>query len=260
MEKNRRPLGSAGFEFTTPRTSSTTSSAFVGPVPKDSRISTFDLKDYSKPVTVFVGKAQQKFVVHQSLLTGRSPFFDKALNGRWAEADERAVKLHEDEPTVFAVYVHLLYTDKIAVSPTLFGTTTGDVDGERKILAKLYILAEKVQDVETKNKTMAALMGTLRDQVGGKRVSLSLRFVQTIYNGTPNGSMARKLIVDSFVEQGTGTPFRLGGRMEDAVWPVEFMQELLAEVLDRRATLKDTFTTGDREVSSYMEQKGNLKL
>lgn len=189
--------------------------------------------------------------MHESLLTDRSAFFKRALTGAWTEAKDRKVNFPEDEPFIFRIYIHLLYTDTIATRPLCLGLFTDINDYERLDLAKLYVLAEKLQDVETKDKTLAAVVGTFRVELGSKREVLSASFVQTIYGGTPRGSMARRLIIDHFVEQGTGTPFKLDQSCTDSQWPTEFLHELLVDFLNRRETLIDTFADGN--ASRYMK-------
>lgn len=165
------------------------------------------------------------------------------------------MRLPKDEPSVFHIYIHLLYTDQIAVQPNAFGVSESKIDTEteRLTLAKLYVLAEKLQDVKSKDKTLAGVMGSCYVKPGGKRYPLTAEFVRTIYGGTPTGSMARKLTVDHFVEQGSGAPFKTDDDQEGSTWPVEFLQEPLADVLDRRATLNDTFADGD--ATPYMEPR-----
>lgn len=99
-----------------------------------------------------IGEEDDKatFDIHQHSIAFRSAFFKKAITGDWKEAQDRVVKLPEDELTTFQHYVHLLYTGKLGVVPES-GPAPYD-GGEEKIrLAKLYVLAEKLQDVDTKN-------------------------------------------------------------------------------------------------------------
>lgn len=51
----------------------------------------------------------KEFSVHESLICSRSKFFQKAMNGKWKESEDRQVILAEDEPSVFLTYLDILY-------------------------------------------------------------------------------------------------------------------------------------------------------
>ncbi|KAH3948663.1 hypothetical protein HBH70_071730 [Parastagonospora nodorum] len=59
--------------------------------------------------TIIVGSDQKRFVVHQGLLTHYSEFFRAALTGRFKEAEDKVVKLEDQSPRIFEVFVHWLY-------------------------------------------------------------------------------------------------------------------------------------------------------
>jgi hypothetical protein len=118
---------------------------------------------YRGIIKVNVGKGAKRdsFDVHNALLTARSLFFKSALNGNWVEAIERAVNLPEDDPQTFKTYVHLLYTGDFA---TESDPNLGIDESHDKLLslAKLYVLAEKLQDIETKNESLTVLITTAK--------------------------------------------------------------------------------------------------
>jgi hypothetical protein len=58
---------------------------------------------------------QEKFAVHEALITSRSPFFRNAMQGRWQEAQERTVNLTEDDPEVFSLYLQGLYAGHVEI-------------------------------------------------------------------------------------------------------------------------------------------------
>ncbi|KAF2024703.1 hypothetical protein EK21DRAFT_117548 [Setomelanomma holmii] len=70
---------------------------------KDLRTPDDSIPSYKGFIQVSVSTAahQQTFDVHESLITTRSPFFKKAMTGNWKEAQERVVKLPDDEPVIF---------------------------------------------------------------------------------------------------------------------------------------------------------------
>ena len=57
----------------------------------------------------------KEFSVHESLICSRSKFFQKAMNGKWKESEDRQVILAEDEPSVFLTYLDILYVSSTHV-------------------------------------------------------------------------------------------------------------------------------------------------
>jgi hypothetical protein len=101
-------------------------------------------------VTIEVGVKpnRETFVAHEGIICARSEFFRRAMNGNWTESNEKLVKLHEDDPRAFGVYLNHVYTGQL---PTMNGKF--DVDPlpdqglgamykEFRELAKVYVLSE----------------------------------------------------------------------------------------------------------------------
>lgn len=153
-------------------------------------------------VCVGTGKNQRFFYVHQSLLCSQSEFFKKALNGKWKESEENSINLSEDDPEIFSLYLEQLYTgslpilgDTVEVIPSDFNYTT---------LAELYILAEKLMDVKTKNNVLDGILRASRmSDKSGASYFPSFTTVETIYNGTPGPCAGRRLMVDLYLFQAT---------------------------------------------------------
>jgi hypothetical protein len=112
-----------------------------------------DSFDKSTLLTVIVGKApnQEDFSVHEGIICTRSEFFRRAMNGNWAESEERVVKLPDDDPEIFAAYINLVYTNNVATNETKEPKTTDQLSDEHIVLAKLYVLSEKLCDKAAKN-------------------------------------------------------------------------------------------------------------
>ncbi|OBT89993.1 hypothetical protein VE02_01615 [Pseudogymnoascus sp. 03VT05] len=66
-------------------------------------------------VTVYVGPREKRYSVHKALLTSQSEYFEKALNGKFKEADEQIIRLPEDSPDAFDVLIGWLYQNQIPV-------------------------------------------------------------------------------------------------------------------------------------------------
>jgi hypothetical protein len=114
---------------------------------------------FNDPVRIEVGPEDERevFTIDSEILTSRSLFFRKALSGGFKEAEERVVKLPEDDPEIFGIYLHHLQTNELSVLPDpIPSDDTGDE--EQAALINLYILAEKFQDVKSKNAIVRGLI------------------------------------------------------------------------------------------------------
>ncbi|KAH7095174.1 hypothetical protein FB567DRAFT_575012 [Paraphoma chrysanthemicola] len=147
------------------------------------------IPNYRGFIHVCVGPndAQVTFDVHESVITARSPFFAKAMSGDWKEAQTRIVKLPDDEPDIFKRYIHLLYTNDLVVSPaTPSEEDPNSEDGS--ILAKLYILAEKLRDIKAKNAVVQACVVSWRRTCSdGQTYAPGRHVIGLIYDGTRTG-------------------------------------------------------------------------
>jgi hypothetical protein len=59
--------------------------------------------------SIYVGADCKHFVVHKKLLTSQSEYFDKALNGKFREAEENTIHLKEDDPVAVGLLIAWLY-------------------------------------------------------------------------------------------------------------------------------------------------------
>lgn len=57
----------------------------------------------------------RSFWAHKDLLCSRSPFFTNALREEWKEGQDNKVELPDDDPDIFAMYMHMLYTGKVPI-------------------------------------------------------------------------------------------------------------------------------------------------
>jgi hypothetical protein len=59
-----------------------------------------------RTIDVAVDDEKETYSVHENFVCGSSPFFDRAMTGTWRDSLERAVQLPDEEPEIFALYVH----------------------------------------------------------------------------------------------------------------------------------------------------------
>ncbi|KAF2704198.1 hypothetical protein K504DRAFT_442237 [Pleomassaria siparia CBS 279.74] len=193
------------------------------------------------------GDSKQSFAIHQALICARSRFFEKALNGKWKEAEEKVVKLPEDDPIAFGLYEQLLYTGSLPSKPEATGSGASQ---EYVILSKLYVLAVKVQDIHAKCAATNAMLSRIREIQNGKRALPDATAINIIYAGTPGPCAARRLLVDMYTCKATGGVFAewLQGRV-----PLEFLEDLTASLLSKRP--RPTDTTLACSMSEYHDQE-----
>lgn len=63
----------------------------------------------SKVVTLIVGPEETNFVVHEVLLTKHSEFFGAAFRSNFLEGKTREMKMPEDDPRLFAIFIDYIY-------------------------------------------------------------------------------------------------------------------------------------------------------
>ena len=155
-----------------------------------------------KMITLLVGPDEQELVAHEEYLTGHSAFFEAALKKEWAEGQTRTIKLPEEKPDIVAYYLKFIYSKELPTDCTKNNSRNGKV---YDVLAELYALGERLQDDEIRNVVIDEIVrfSKLVARVTGGHYPLD-RAITTIYESTPEGSPARRLLVELFVTNGEG--------------------------------------------------------
>jgi hypothetical protein len=121
--------------------------------------------------TVIVGEEKKGFAVHEVLLTHYSDFFRAALNGKFKEAEEKRITLHDEEPVVFESFVHWLYHSN-------FPTQVRDEHGKPieewtanlrpriDLYIHLFILSDKLSIKELDKIALDMAFNAFRDDAG----------------------------------------------------------------------------------------------
>jgi hypothetical protein len=111
------------------------------------------------------------------------------------------------------------------------------------------VLAEKLQNVQAKNKTLAALLSS-SNEVRSNNVAYrpGADTLKIIYDGTPPGSLSRKLIEDLYSSKVTETWVDM-----DTTYHEDFVRELLFSVLKKHAPVPNTMD--GRNIAPYTEEK-----
>ncbi|KAF1950232.1 hypothetical protein CC80DRAFT_554463 [Byssothecium circinans] len=169
----------------------------------------------SSILKIVVGEEKTVFSIHEAVLTARSKFFKNAMTGNWKEAEDKAVKLPEDDPDVFALYEQIVYTGKIPAYDDT-GDERRDIycqgwDRFQKgyeILCSLFVLAERLQDMNAKNMATDAILNKYfhghnllkkNDTSGASACLPGKDAINIMCEGTPAPSPGRDVLVDLFV-------------------------------------------------------------
>ncbi|KAI4693273.1 uncharacterized protein J4E88_001644 [Alternaria novae-zelandiae] len=207
--------------------------------------------DPSKLITVVVGEApdQRHFSVHEGLICARSEFFRRAMNGKWIESKNRMVRLPEDDPKVFDIYINLLYTGRLATNTLEEPKTNAHLLEEMYVLAQLYVIGEKLLDKATKNSAIQSLLEvSLEQDANGKSYPPTINTIISVYQGTCAGSLGRRLLVDLWIDiQGEF----LATNAE--LLPKDFLVDLAVALLDIQQGKKEMLASMEN-MSNYLEK------
>lgn len=130
----------------------------------------------------------------KELLINASPFFAAALNGSFAEATSKSVRLPEDDIDAFGLFVQWLYVGEIATDGCIH---TGDdhsyadcIAATFQTLVQAWILGDKLECPNFKDHAMLGLISK------GLRVMLGINTVRTAFEKSASGSKLREFILD----------------------------------------------------------------
>ncbi|KAL1799959.1 hypothetical protein ACET3X_000301 [Alternaria dauci] len=175
-------------------------------------------------VKVLVGpdSDRSELYIHQSIIVSRSGFFASALGGRWSNSDTNVVDLYKAAPDLIlkdiTCYLEAVYTNQIANGKHL---------GAPIEICRVYVVAERLNDVQTRNLAVEALYKRIgRVGPNGMYYAVpSIRCLDVVYRGTAQAkNLMRKLLVDAW--RGSGNIHVLEEHLEDC--PREFLVELAA--------------------------------
>jgi hypothetical protein len=179
--------------------------------------------------------------VHEDLLTSRSEYFKRATNEKWLEYKE-GIGFPEGKLNIFQCYINLVYTGQLA-------TKTHDFEDEYTTLIELYVLAEKFQDTQAKNDIIDAMLHKSRIRSVADQLPY-MKDINYLYDGTMEGSKARKLLVDLYVDYGEMSMLHSNDEI-----PGEFLHDLSSRLLQLHSNLRNarTCTTKSCSFSDYHE-------
>lgn len=200
-------------------------------------------------IRVGKGEAQEDLIVHEDIIS-RSDFFKRALNGNWAEAETRVIEMPEDDPAAVRLYLNFVYTKATAAQITSDNQTSflREIKEQYCEVARVYVLAEKLQDTLTKN-AMVRMMSelTFKRDKNERRYFPSYESISIVYNETPEKNLMRQLLVDFW----TSVDVPVVAQSYDML-PKEFMRDLLVVLLKENQKRGNNARVND--VEKYLEQ------
>jgi len=162
-------------------------------------------------VVLVVGEEQKEMIVHGTYLVRDSEFFAAAMKKDWPEGKLRRMELPEESPDTIGHYLTYVYGRRFL--PT---TEIGDVPRVKTtqvnkephfglvftLLARLYVCGERLLNWDVRRAVVAEMirLALIKDE-DGHTWGLSSEAVNIIYQGTPKGSPARRVVVDMHVKR-----------------------------------------------------------
>lgn len=161
------------------------------------------------------------------------------MNGNWTESETRTINLTEDDPEIFALYLNHVYNNHLpTMAQELEHMQSRDRTAflfalveESRTIFRSYVLAEKLQDPSAQDAALAAIL----DLSGLKQgdtiwVPPPYSAIRTVYANTPEGSPARRLLVDLWSNV-SGELLRMMHGVKAEV-PREFLFDLMIAIRD----------------------------
>ena len=185
-------------------------------------------------MAIVVGAAEdaETHTVHKSILEKHADFWKSALNKCWEEGAKGKIRLPEDDPEAVGTYLEWMYTSKIDLNPlTNDDMSAKDIEEEFEHLARAYVFGEKAQDNAFCNGVIDAMFARVLGPGGGiERAYPTTKAISIIYDGTPEGSPARKMCVYLGTQYGHSNWIE---STEDGEHP-DYLRDLTRSLLDSR--------------------------
>ncbi|KAL7912615.1 hypothetical protein GGI35DRAFT_256867 [Trichoderma velutinum] len=184
-----------------------------------------------RALNVMVGSTNPvMFSVHEHLACRTSEYFKTAMKPYWGTSTSGSFTLEDEDPEVFEVYLHWLYFETLPVQNDNPGVE-GNIEYVQ--LAKAYALGEFLGDINFKDAVLDVILIKSRSKASDGRswfpVGPAIRF---IYEGTPETSAARRLLVDLYTYHGQGEWLTQWSDQEDL--PKQFLLDLAIAALTKR--------------------------
>jgi hypothetical protein len=145
-------------------------------------------------VTLVVGEEKHEILVHANCISSNSEFFKTALKKEWLEGQTRTITMPVDDPKTLRHYLYFTYSGKLPTTHIAVSIVRELVRASTVDLARLYILGGRLLDDVVRKAVIEELIRIpqlTKTYPGQLAVSI-------IYEGTPEGDPARKLLVNTY--------------------------------------------------------------
>ena len=155
--------------------------------------------NYNDEVIVLVGEEEQRFVAHKDFLCANSEFFEAACSEKWRKGKDRIVRLPEQNPVSFNIYLNWRYLGIVDLwNGEAELRPQSDIDGEKLTstgtrynrLIRSYILGDMLQDTQFCNALISSWFSLVEET---KRIPSSDK-VNQIFESLPETSKLRQLV------------------------------------------------------------------
>ena len=141
------------------------------PLPEERLLAENCRYDFTQTFDVLVGPEKKRFTVYHDMMTDRSGFFKAARSSRWTDDPRTPTDLTDHDPEDFANYLQLVYgggcipPDEELTQYVKDGTPEARSSAAYRLyndhyeaLFKLYILADKLEDLKAANLVMDEIL------------------------------------------------------------------------------------------------------
>jgi hypothetical protein len=155
--------------------------------------------DKGESVVLKVGPKKLEMLVHVNFISRDSEFFQIALEKKWCKGQTRTIALPEDNHETMTNYINFVYTKSLPTSHLLGQGCKDGATLSYLSLVDLYVLGVKLLNKSIKN---AILKEIIRISA---TVCPGIDIVNDLYEGTHEGDPARRLMVDTYVNNARAT-------------------------------------------------------
>jgi hypothetical protein len=221
---------------------------------------------FKETVKVVIGDGENRVEldVPKNRLCEVSEFFAAACSDRWASGRDAIIKLEEEDPKIFGIFLAWAFDGDIKNSEDYITLEYIDAESKKECLTKIqvqltdcFLLGQQLLSFDFKNDVIDLIIANYRL---GLRLS-SDPVLLKIYTNTAPGSPLRRLLVDTAVSK--AGHFRPRSKPTDSYETLKCFEEYWLEILNsfryhsrpgrRGARLKACY---DRDRCEYHEHPG----
>jgi len=149
---------------------------------------------YASMVTIIVGPEERSYIIHKGILCKHAAYFEAALSAGFLESRTMTIRLDEEDPLIFDIFINWLYARKILPDDASV------IDMAWQMKAELYIFADRRGCSALKNDTINLMVEHALDNEDST-LSVAIppnAVVYYIWENTSASSPLRRLMVDIY--------------------------------------------------------------